>query len=91
MPDRVQAVGAGLLRAPASFPTVAAALVAVRCWLDDAAARGHRPPELCALLNVADTATTATLGTRAFVAAMVWQESTRGLTHPWPVQLLPRC
>jgi hypothetical protein len=38
-------------------------------------ATGHRQAEFCALLNVADAVTTATLCTRAFVAAMVSHES----------------
>lgn len=64
---------AALLQATTAFPTVAAALAAVRCWLDSAAATGHKPAELCAVINVGDDETTATLAMRALVASWIPQ------------------
>ncbi|MES1184528.1 MAG: hypothetical protein ABUL60_11985, partial [Myxococcales bacterium] len=61
----------GILQAPSQFSTVSAALVAVRCWLDAAAAGGHKPAELCAVINVGDDETTALLATRAIVASSI--------------------
>lgn len=60
-----------ILHASTSFATLQGALSAVRCWVAAAEAAGYQRSGLCALINTDDASTSATLGTRAQIAALL--------------------